>query len=817
MLKIFNKSWEKIKGRDKIMTTEINEILRLKSALKRETKLPSECAFLSDDIILAYPQADGDARYPYACDGLTLWAHSSGNIIMNESKFNIFTDTTRGKEPTVAFFVGEKSGNVFRPISVTGVASGVDIGVERFTVFTKNAAYYFAETNKTLSVLRVFIDGKKRAHFSVYVNNRTQQKTDAYVAAYFDPLLTHGGAEGFWDKCYRKGEATADGFTLSMTEFLSDGRVTHFAHISSTAISQKTTSRAVFCGGINRQLSASVPLVTGAFDKEKHITAFSETAIAGEMIPVALNVGGEYAVHYVLTLSDGEANIEPCDSDAEFKQNSCVTGGEHAPVFEFDGLKDKFAPHEKTLSPFVNNVVRQVEFCTTSKNYAGDMIGIRDIFQQIEGAIPTMPDYCRKKILEALSYIGDDGRAPRQYSYPQKKGMPPNMDLREYIDQGCWVISTVYTYLRYTGDFTLLDEICGYYNFEGGKVNMSNRRDSVLEHLLAIADHLIDNIDGHTDCLKALFGDWNDALDGLGKTDKQGQKFGDGVSVMATLQLYKNLGELIELLDKTGMHKSKLAEYRAARQAVKRGLERNAVKNGKVLHGWGDERKWYVGSDRDCDGKSRDTLTGNAFWVLSGMIKDSEAVSKKDILKAYDRLDGKYGLKTFAPHFEPDCTEVGRLSRLPKGTAENGATYIHATLFGILSLFDMGESRRAWEQLYRILPITHKFTSTSPFVMSNSYAENTELDLDGESISDWFTGSGCVLLKTLYGKVFGINPTFDGVEILPAKAPPFTHGKCTAIVKGRRITVELIKGDGARKTFIPTSELRDGQTVEVCI
>ena len=154
---------------------------------------------------------------------------------------------------------------------------------------------------------------------------------------------------------------------------------------------------------------------------------------------------------------------------------------------------------------------------------------------------------------------------------------------------------------------------------------------------------------------------------------------------------------------------------------------------------------------------------------------------------------------------------------MPKGTAENGATYIHATLFGIISLFDMGESERAWEQLYKILPITHKFTSTSPFVMSNSYAENAELDLDGESISDWFTGSGCVLLKTLYRKVFGINPTFDGVEITPAENPPFARGECTVIIKGKHITVRLLKGEGTRKIFITTEHLRDGQIVEVYV
>ena len=395
---------------------------------------------------------------------------------------------------------------------------------------------------------------------------------------------------------------------------------------------------------IDQTICSTYSILKIFFIAEIPITAFSETAIAGEIIPVSLNGGGEFAVHYVLTLSDGGANFELCDSDAEFEQNACVTGGEHPPVFGFVGLKDKFTPYEKTFSRFINSVVRQVEFCTTSKNYAGDMIGIRDIFQQIEGALPTMPDYCRKKIIEAISFIGEDGRAPRQYSYPQKEGIPPVMDLREYIDQGCWIISTVHAYLRYTGDFTILDEICGYYKFDDGKVNMSNRRDGVLEHLLSITDYLLSNIDENTNCLKALYGDWNDALDGLGKTAKHGQKFGNGVSVMATLQLYKNLGELIEILDKTGTHKDKTEKYRAARQSIKRGLEQNAVNNGKVMHGWGDNKKWYIGSDNDCDGKNRDGLTSNSFWVLSGMIDDSDVINKNDILKAYDRLDGKYGL-----------------------------------------------------------------------------------------------------------------------------------------------------------------------------
>ena len=119
----------------------------------------------------------------------------------------------------------------------------------------------------------------------------------------------------------------------------------------------------------------------------------------------------------------------------------------------------------------------------------------------------------------------------------------------------------------------------------------------------------------------------------------------------------------------------------------------------------------------------------------------------------------------------------------------NGATYIHATLFGIWPLFEIGESKRAWEQFYKILPITHKFISTSPFVMPNSYVENLEEGFDGESMSDWFTGGGSVLVKVLIWYIFGIRPTLDGIYIAPSNDMPFENAQINLKVKGVEISV----------------------------
>ena len=104
-----------------------------------------------------------------------------------------------------------------------------------------------------------------------------------------------------------------------------------------------------------------------------------------------------------------------------------------------------------------------------------------------------------------------------------------------------------------------------------------------------------------------------------------------------------------------------------------------------------------------------------------------------------------------------DFHGFGRIINLPPGTAENAATYVHATLFGVLALYMLGEGDFANEQVLKILPITKEEMSTSPFIMPNSYVYNEELNMDGESMSDWYTGSANTLLKTLIRGLFGLK------------------------------------------------------------
>jgi len=800
----------------------LEERIRSDGAFAENRKIPENCYLTDGGGILCYPRKTGDSRYPYSADGFTLWAYASGEMSLNESAFYYILPSDEGKEPYIAFFGGRKTEDGFVPISVTGVArQGAEKDVRRFTYYTPTAAYYITRTPEAAYFLRAYVSEKKQAVFSLGAINMTDHPIETYLSAFFNCLLMHQAGENVETKWFKQCKTTAHGFIFESVEDLD--RTTHLKNygVINRAVSAKTRyaehtcSRADYVGGKTNSLSFAEPLFSGHFEKCKDICKFGDTAAAGDMYAVTLEKDGYARIDYV---AEAYFNAEAAEAAVReisvgFSDETLAAAEDkYAAEMRADGmLKMKFGKFEnselnsQTFTEFVSNVMRQVEFAALAKNSGTSLLGVRDAAQQIEAALIWNPKACRNKLVKLLGFLDPSGRAPRQVSAPTN-GTPPQTDTREFIDQGEWLISTVYSYLCYTGDSSILDEVCGYYKIVGrNRVTAVAERNTVAEHLARIADFLISNIDPETDCLRALYGDWNDALDGLGVSRSPDKEFGSGVSVMATLHLYRNLGEMADIANKYGDRFGKLDTYRKTRDALKRGLLKYAVENkdGKrrIIHGWGDGRAYKVGSYNDVDGESRDGLTANAFWVYSGAYKWDKTI-KSDILAAYERLDGKYGLKTFEPYFRPDTPGVGRIINIPEGTAENGATYVHAAMFGVWSLFGMGEGKLAWKQLYKLLPLKHALVSTSPFIMSNSYSYNEELELDGESMSDWFTGSANTLIKALVWYVFGIRPTLDGIVVNPAEYMPFDSAETEITVKGKHIRLSYRKtSKGSARVF----------------
>lgn len=815
--------------------------------------LPGSIYFYGDDII-ALPRDDGDCRYPYGEDGFNYWTYASGYIHCNEGLFSPFLRATEGSEPKISFFVGKKiEEKVIERYSILSVPILDQEPAEllKFCVFSQDATYYICESKDLITAVRTFVSQRK-IYYSLLLINKLDEVQDIYTSSYFNPFLKNSLVENSTDRWFRQIEFNKEGnmgsFKLETYEEKDRGIMTTNFGLLECSVEdnkyrdgsyikayQSTTSRYEYVGGSRSSLHHASAVNNGSLSNTHHHTSFTETAICGDVIDIHLHAS--FRVDYVFSFAKNQIEHkyeEKRDYDTNFveeefiklsdktdKRNNVhvskqipsidVSKKYQGQPLTFD-FKDSYISDvldEKSFNPFMKHLKKQVEFCSEIKGFVQlshfSLIGIRDIFQAIEGYMFDQPQKAKAKMLEALSFTSPEGRLPRQYSLPKDEGDIPAMDLRPFIDQGVWVISTILTYIRLTKDYDFLEQVCGYYSIVDEHKHIAHKsecQDSVLSHMVKIMDYLLINRDHeNTKCVLALYGDWNDALDGLGKSLEPNKEYGTGVSVMATLQVYQNLNEMIELLEHSseiigeshGLFEKEvdlIKMYEKAMEEIKIGLFTHAIDENRIVHGWGDKKSYMVGSLNDPDGQARDGLTSNAFWILSGLIKEDDFNTRKEmILKAYQRLNSEFGMKTFEPFFEKGTLGVGRIPNLPKGTAENGATYIHASMFGVMSLFAIGEPKLAWDELLKLIPLTHEQVSVSPYVVPNSYGLNETFGIHGESMADWQTGSSNVMLKTIIRFVIGFEPTAKGVYIQPSMYQPFKSQSMELTYLGKKLII----------------------------
>ena len=807
-----------------------DEIRKIKSMKETGAKAPlaSNHFFLEDESVLAYPRTEGDSRQPYQNDGVAVWAYGSGYIRVLDGKLSIFPEVNEGEEPRIAFFANVDG----ELVSLLGIPVLNEKCVKsRYTVFGTNAAYYFTELEGLTFAVRVFLSEDKEVRFSLAIFNESGKEREITLSSFFNPYLRNdGNCQMLWLRYFKESRVKdedsitfyvtegdkkdSDLFQLGIRQFYSEG--------CEVLYREQTTKRGQYNGGTNCNLNNAQVARDGKIENPMHCTAFNDFAIAGDVMRIKLSKDARIEYRFARSHDKEEMSCEKTDAMFD-KINKDIKS---TLSFEIEQMKGTgISP--KTLSGFLRKIQYQINIGALGKDFGGGgNVGFRDIAQQIEQCLIWNSEDCRKKILVVMSHMFPDGRAPRQFSIPAP-GEDSQMVIANYIDMGIWMINAIDYYLRFTGDFSILDEECGYYEIvsEDGVVKRSEKRDSLLCHMIAIVDRLVRNIADDSDCVRILFGDWNDAIDSLGNTNDPNQRFGSGVSVMATLQAYENLIMMNNIFKIIGGHEQDIAKYEAAMARIKKGFFENAIisRDGehRVLHGWGDKRSFFVGSFCDVDGEDRISSTSHSFFAMSSMY-DHEY--DKDIINAFSKLDNKYGFRTFDKPFSPTLRGVGRIGKLPAGTAENAATYIHAALFAVLSLYKIGFDREATKQLLKLMPISYEKVDRTPYVMQNAYCYNPDINVDGSALNDWFTGSAPALFRAVFTYVFGIQPGYDSLKIAPAKESFLQRARVSTVIRGKKINVTAertgspsltVNGSELVGNTVPYSELKDVNDIYV--
>ena len=264
--------------------------------------------------------------------------------------------------------------------------------------------------------------------------------------------------------------------------------------------------------------------------------------------------------------------------------------------------------------------------------------------------------------------------------------------------------------------------------------------------------------------------------------------------------------QMSDILAHLGGYEDTITHYQNLREKIREGFMRNAVQTNdkgdkRIVHGWGDKLSYFVGSLRDSDGEDRVSFASNAFYALSGMLY-AEPSLKDTAVSTLKSLNSRFGLLTLSPAFSNSTPGVGRIAYTTPGTAENCCAYVHASLFSICSLFTMGESEFAWESLHKAMVITHDKPSLTTFAMPNSYLDNPDKGLDGESAGVWFTGSGTVLIKGLVKHGFGIMPDLDGLTVAVPMAMPCKDAQITIKIKGANVTLSYSNKQKVQESIV---------------
>ena len=118
----------------------------------------------------------------------------------------------------------------------------------------------------------------------------------------------------------------------------------------------------------------------------------------------------------------------------------------------------------------------------------GRGMGFRDSNQDLAGYVHMIAPLARERIIDIASTQFDDGSAYHQYQPLTKRG---NAEIGgNFNDDPMWLIFGVATYLKETGDWSILDEVVPFNNDPGNAA-------SLFDHLERSFRHVINNLGPH--------------------------------------------------------------------------------------------------------------------------------------------------------------------------------------------------------------------------------------------------------------------------------------------------------------------------------
>lgn len=387
--------------------------------------------------------------------------------------------------------------------------------------------------------------------------------------------------------------------------------------------------------------------------------------------------------------------------------------------------------------------------------------GYRDSCQDAEGIMSINSKHALKKIKTIASLIRRDGTtAPGWSDTRGPHGNRPNKD------HPVWLTSTVSSYVKETGDKSLLKKLAPYlkdqwirgwdvnFNWKGGSV--ADGKGTILEHLEKNLNFTFSDV-GSKGLPLIGHADWNDGIDAAGIKGK-------GESVWLAQALVRSLKQLIELAQISG-EKKKVEKLLDKVRSMTKRINEHCWDNEWYARGFTDEGEVY-GSKKNKEGKI--FLNSQSWAILAGIV-DPGRLTK--LLRSADKyLSGDHGLALFYPAYSKYDSGLGRISMFSEGTKENAAVFCHAATFMIIAYLMAKQGNKAYEEMAKIMPNKQKdyeLYKTEPYVYAEYLVGPEHPYLYGEGAFTWVTGTAGWTFMAATEYLLGVRREFEGLRIDP--------------------------------------------------
>ena len=442
----------------------------------------------------------------------------------------------------------------------------------------------------------------------------------------------------------------------------------------------------------------------------------------------------------------------------------------------------------------------------------GRGMGFRDSNQDILGFVHQLPKRARERLVDLAATQLRDGGAYHQYQPLTKKG---NHDLGSgFNDDPLWMILSVATYIKETGDMSILKETVPF-------ENDASLAASMMEHMKRSFNHVINNLGPHG---LPLIGraDWNDCLNLNCYSTTPGESFQtanngtDGLTAESVFiaGMFAFIGpEYVELCQRTGDE-----------EEAKRAQEEIEKMKKKVLeHGYDGE--WFlraydaqgnkVGSDSCEEGKIFIEPQG---MCVMGEIGIESGEAEKALDSAWKYLDTKYGMVLNQPAYTSYHVELGEISSYPPGYKENAGIFCHNNPWVACAEATIGRGDKAFEIYRKICPAYLEDISdihrTEPYVYSQMIA-GKDAKFHGEAKNAWLTGTAAWNYITITQAILGVKPYYDGLMIDPCV--PSSWKAYTVTRRFRGTTYHITIKNPEHKSKGITKMLVDGEKIDGCV